>query len=47
MLNVVAADIRSFADRAARPVDYDDETAATRLARRRERWTPLMLEIAA
>jgi hypothetical protein len=47
VLNVVAADIRSFADLAARPVDYANETAATRLARRRERWTPLTLEIAA
>jgi hypothetical protein len=47
VLNVVAADIRSFADRTARPVDYANETAATRLARRRERWTPLTLEIAA
>ena len=47
VLNVVGADIRAFADRPARPVDYDDETAALRLARRRERWTPLTLEIAA
>ena len=47
VLNVVGADIRAFADRPARPVDYDDETAAMRLARRRERWTPLTLEIAA
>ncbi|HEX3407144.1 MAG TPA: aldehyde-activating protein [Caulobacteraceae bacterium] len=47
VLNVVAADIRAFADKPARPVDYDEETAAVRLARRRERWTPLTLEIAA
>ena len=47
VLNVVGADIRAFADRPARPVDYDEETAAMRLARRRERWTPLTLEIAA
>lgn len=47
VLNVVGADIRAFADRPARPVSYADETAAMRLARRRERWTPLTLEIAA
>jgi hypothetical protein len=47
VLNVVAADIRAFADKPARPVDYDEEIAAVRLARRRERWTPLTLEIAA
>jgi hypothetical protein len=47
VLNVVGADIPVFADRPARPVDYDDETAAMRLARRRARWTPLTLEIAA
>ncbi len=47
VLNVVAADIISLASREARPVDYEDEAAATRLARRRERWTPLVLEIAA
>jgi len=47
VLNVVAADIRPFAEKAARAVDYEDETAATRLQRRRQRWTPLTLEIAA
>jgi hypothetical protein len=47
VLNVVGADIRAFADKLARPVDYGEETAAMRLARRRERWTPLTLEIAA
>ncbi len=47
VLNVVAADIDAFSRRPARPVDYEDETAATRLARRRERWTPLTLEVAA
>jgi hypothetical protein len=47
VLNVVAADIRPFADKPARPVDYDAETAETRLERRRQRWTPLTLEIAA
>ena len=47
VLNVVGADLRVFADRPARPVSYEKETAAVRLARRRERWTPLTLEIAA
>jgi hypothetical protein len=47
VLNVVGADITEFAGKPARPVDYGDETAALRLARRRERWTPLTLEIAA
>ena len=47
VLNVVGADIGAFAGRTARPVDYDDESAAERLARRRQRWTPLTLEIAA
>jgi hypothetical protein len=47
VLNVVAADIRAFADKPARPVSYEDETAAMRLERRRMRWTPLTLEIAA
>jgi hypothetical protein len=47
VLNAVGADIGAFADRLARPVSYDDESAETRLARRRRRWTPLTLEIAA
>ena len=47
VLNVVGADIPIFAERAARPVSYEDESADVRLARRRERWTPLTLEIAA
>ena len=47
VLNVVGADIRALADKSARPVSYEDENAETRLARRRERWTPLTLEIAA
>ena len=46
VLNVVAADIPVLAAREARPVDYEDEGAETRLARRKERWTPLVLEIA-
>jgi hypothetical protein len=47
VLNVVGADIQPLADKPARPVSYEDESAALRLARRRERWTPLTLEIAA
>jgi hypothetical protein len=47
VLNVVGANTQPFAARAARPVDYEAETAAERLARRRARWTPLVLETAA
>jgi hypothetical protein len=47
VLNVVGANIQPFAARAARPVDYEAETATERLARRRARWTPLALESAA
>jgi hypothetical protein len=47
VLNVVGADIRVFADKPARPVSYEEEDATMRLARRRQRWTPLTLEIAA
>ena len=41
VLNVVAADIRVFADRAPEPVTYDAETEADKRARRLARWTPL------
>jgi hypothetical protein len=44
VLNVVGADIGAFAGRAAVPVDYDAETADDRRARRRQRWTPTILE---
>ena len=47
VLNVVGADVRALADEPARPVSYEDETGDVRLARRRQRWTPLTLEIAA
>ena len=47
VLNVVGADIGALAERPARPVDYDDETAASAPSARRQRWTPLTLEIAA
>jgi hypothetical protein len=47
VLNVVGADIQPFAARAAVLVDYDDETPEGRIARRRARWTPVTLEIAA
>jgi hypothetical protein len=45
VLNAVGADIETFATRAAHPVDYDGETVDERRARRRERWTPVTLEI--
>jgi hypothetical protein len=44
VLNVVGADIRELAGRPAVPVDYDDETPQSRLERRRQRWTPTVLE---
>jgi len=44
VLNVVGADIAEFARREARPVDYSGESAEVRLARRRARWTPLVVE---
>ena len=47
VLNVVAAGIAPLADRAARPVDYEGESPQARVARRRERWTPLTLQVAA
>jgi len=47
VLNVVGAGIGTLAERPARPVDYDGETAETRTERRLQRWTPLTLEIAA
>jgi len=47
VVNVVAADIEDFASRPADPVDYENETPEARRARRRARWTPLVLEGAA
>ena len=47
VLNVVAADIAELARREARPVDYEGETPEERRRRRRERWTPVTLDIAA
>ena len=44
VLNVVGADIQALATREARPVDYEAETAAERIARRRAGWTPLAVE---
>ena len=46
VLNVVGADIAVLASRAARPVDYEGESADQRRARRRQRWTPTILEAA-
>ena len=45
VLNVVGAGISALAERSARPVDYDGETLESRTERRRQRWTPLTLEI--
>ena len=42
-LNLTGADIRGLGLGAAEPVDYDDETDAARLARRRAKWTPASL----
>ncbi len=47
VLNVVGAGIRPFAERPARPVDYDGETVESRTERRRQRWTPVVLEVEA
>ena len=42
-LNVAGVDLAAFADRAAEPSHYDDETDEARLARRLSRWTPTVL----
>jgi hypothetical protein len=47
VLNVVGANVTPLAARAATPVDYDTETALQRVDRRRARWTPVTLELAA
>ena len=47
VLNVVAADLIPFAGRQSEPVTYDAETPDEKRARRRARWTPLVLEGAA
>jgi hypothetical protein len=47
VLNVVGADVAVLASRDARPVDYEGESADERRARRRLRWTPTVLELAA
>ena len=44
VLNVVGADIAVLASRDARPVDYEAESVEERRARRRQRWTPTILE---
>ena len=44
VLNVVGADIAVLAGREARPVDYDGETPDERRIRRRQRWTPTIVE---
>jgi hypothetical protein len=47
VLNVVAVDIAPLATRTPEPVDYGPESAAERVARRRARWMPVVLELAA
>jgi hypothetical protein len=47
VLNVVGAGIGPLAGRPARAVDYDGETPESRRERRRERWTPLTMEVGA
>ncbi len=42
-LNLTGAGIRDLALGTAEPVDYDNETDAARLARRRAKWTPASL----
>ena len=42
-LNITGADIQGLVLGAADPVDYDKETDAARLARRRAKWTPATL----
>jgi len=44
VLNVVAADIADLAARAPDPVTYDAETPDQKVARRRARWTPTVVE---
>ena len=46
VLNVVGANIAVLATRAALPVDYEGESADERRTRRRQRWTPTILEAA-
>lgn len=46
-LNTTGADIQGLSLGAAEPVDYDEETDAARLARRRAKWTPATLTLAA
>jgi hypothetical protein len=47
VLNVVGAGIAPFAERPARVVDYEGETPESRTERRRQRWTPVVCEVAA
>jgi hypothetical protein len=43
VLNVAGTDIRDLAERRVEPMDYEAETAASRAARRRARWSPAEL----
>ena len=42
-LNVIGTALEGFAGRTGEPIDYDDETDAERLARRKAKWTPTVI----
>jgi hypothetical protein len=46
VVNVAGLDVEAFRGRAGEPVNYEGETAADRLARRRAYWMPAELEVA-
>jgi len=44
VMNVRGLAVPEFKDRVPEPVVYDGETAATRIARRKAKWTPTELK---
>jgi len=44
VVNAVGADIEVFAGRTPDPVDYENETIEAKRARRRAKWTPVVIE---
>jgi hypothetical protein len=42
-LNVIGTDLEGFAGRTGEPIDYEDESDAERLARRKAKWTPTVI----
>ena len=42
-LNVIGTDLVGFAGRTGEPINYEDETDAERLARRKAKWTPTVI----